>query len=86
MRRDDPDDLAQQRAAAGRGGEQFRVVGEDLPDRVVRPGVEHRPVTEPASATGQVNEQVVDVVLAVGPHPVHRAARHPGPLDDLFEA
>ena len=81
----DPGDLAQQRPAALRRAEQAGVLAEDLPDVGEGPGVEDGPRAEPAARAGQVREQVIDVVLAVGPHPVNRAARHPGPLDDFLE-
>jgi hypothetical protein len=82
----EPDDLGQQRPAALQAREQLLVLGDDPLDDGERPRVEHGAVVEPAARPGQEAEQVVDVVLFVRPHPVHRAARHPRPLDDLFEA
>jgi len=64
----------------------MHVLDDDLPGDRERLRVEDGAVAEPASGAGEVAEQVVDVVLAIGPDPVDRAARHPGPLDDLFKA
>jgi len=62
------------------------VLGDDPFDHGERPRVEDRAVVEPASRPGQIAQQVIDVVVFVRPHPVHRAARHPCSVDDLFEA
>jgi hypothetical protein len=81
----EPGRLGQDRAPSFHRGEQVPVVLDDLPDDLEGHGVEDAAGAEPASGPGQVGQQVVDVVVLVGPHPVHRAARHPGPLDDLFQ-
>jgi hypothetical protein len=62
------------------------VLGDDPVDDGERLWVEDPVVGEPGARPGQVAQQVVDVVLFVRPHPVHRAARHPRPLNDFFEA
>jgi hypothetical protein len=61
------------------------VVTDDLLGEADRVRLVDRALAEVAAPAGQVAEQVVDKALAVGPHPVNRAARHPGPLDDLLK-
>jgi hypothetical protein len=61
------------------------VVVDDLLDDRERLGVERAVAAEPAAGPGQVDQQVVDVLVLVGPQSVHRAAGHPRPLDDLLE-
>jgi hypothetical protein len=80
------DHLPQQRAATLHARQQVPVLGDDPLDHCERLGVEDPAFCEPAPRPGKIAQQVVDVVLFVRPHPVHRAARHPRSMDDLFEA
>ena len=80
----DPDHLAHQRPAPLGRGQQVRLFPEDPLGDGDRLGSKTGRSAK-SSRAGQVAEQVVGVVLAVGPQPVDRAARHPGPLDDLLE-
>lgn len=84
--RGDPEDFSYERAATRWLGEQVAVAGDDPPRDRERLRVKDGAVAEPAASARKVAEQVVDVVIAVRPDAVDRAARHPGPLDDLFHA
>jgi hypothetical protein len=80
-----PDRLPQHREPSLGRAEAVPVLADDLRHDRRRLGVERAAAGEPVAGPGQVEQQVVNVRVLVGPQPVDRAARHPGPLDDLLQ-